>query len=63
VQDQLPLSLIEEQAEGEESAEECGDDGEGDGLDEPDGAYVFLRQRTFFWLGCGAGHGEVLYRL
>jgi len=55
VQDELPLSLIEEQAEGEESAEECGDYGEGDGLDEPDGADVFLRG-DFVWFVCGAGH-------
>ena len=41
MQDELPLALIEEQAEGEIAAEECGENGEGDGFDEPDGADVF----------------------
>jgi hypothetical protein len=37
VQDELPLALVEEQAEGEIAAEERRNDGEGDGFGEPDG--------------------------
>ena len=35
MQDELPLALIEEQAEGEIAAEERGNNGEGDGFEEP----------------------------
>jgi len=60
VQDELPLALVEEQAEGEIAAEERSNDGEGDGLDEPDGAddirWSGLRGGGLAWLGCGAGH-------
>ena len=67
MKDQLPLALVKEQAEGHVAAEERGENGEGDGFDEPDGADFFLvialRCGTLVWLGCGAGHGEVLYRL
>jgi len=37
VQHELPLTLVEEQAEGEVAAEERRNDGEGDGFNEPDG--------------------------
>ena len=36
VENQLPLTLIEEQAEGDISADKSGEDGEGYGLEEPD---------------------------
>jgi hypothetical protein len=54
------LALIEEQAEGEIAAEESHDDGDGDGLHEPDGADDF--RRSAGWRGVlaglrsGAGH-------
>jgi hypothetical protein len=60
VKDELPLALIEEQAEGEVSAEQRGESSEGDGFDEPDGAdYLVSNGRLFgslAWLGGGAGH-------
>ena len=37
MQHELPLTLVEEQAEGEVAAEERRNDGEGDGFNEPDG--------------------------
>jgi hypothetical protein len=37
VQDELPLALVEEQAEGEVATEERGKDGEDNGFDQPDG--------------------------
>jgi hypothetical protein len=55
VKDELPLALIEEEAEGEVAAEECAENDEGDGFDEPDRADVFLGGAVV-WLGCGAGH-------
>ena len=67
VQDELPLALVEEQAEGEVAAEERREDGEGDGFDEPDGAddirWSGLRLAAFGWLGGGAGHRGLLCRL
>jgi hypothetical protein len=60
VQDELPLALIEEEAEGEITTEEGRNDGEGDGFDKPDGAdYVRwsgLRWDGLVWLGDGAWH-------
>ena len=49
MQDELPLALVEEQAEGEIAAEERRKDGEGDGFDEPDGA------DDFRWSGLSVG--------
>ncbi len=60
MQDELPLALVEEQAEGEVAAEERRNDGEGDGSDKPDGAddirWGGLRWGGLGWLGGGAGH-------
>jgi hypothetical protein len=36
VQDELPVALVEEEAEGEPGAEEGGEEGEGEGLGEPE---------------------------
>ena len=60
VQDELPLALVEEQAEGEVAAEEGRNDGEGDGFDEPNGTddirWNGLRRSGLGWLGGGAWH-------
>ena len=60
MKNELPLALVEEQAEGEITAEESRDDGDGDSLDEPEGAYNFRGNvgwlGTFAGLRCGAGH-------
>jgi hypothetical protein len=42
VQDELPLALVEEQTEGEVSAEESRYNGDGDGLYQPHGADGFI---------------------
>ena len=60
VEDELPLPLVEEEAEGEIAADECSDDGCGYGLSEPKRAYDF--RRGVGWRGAlaglrsGAGH-------
>ena len=54
MQDELPLALVEEQAEGEVGAAERGEDGERDAFEEPDGADDFGGVGL---LWCGAGHG------
>jgi len=60
VQDELPLALVEEQAEGEVSAEESRNAGDGDGLHQPHGADVFILnfgwRSVLVWLRSGAGH-------
>jgi len=60
VQDELPLALIEEQAEGEIAAEESHDDGDGDGFHEPEWADGFRWSASWrgvlAWLRSGAGH-------
>ncbi len=60
VQDELPLALIKEQAEGEVAAEERRENGEADGLGEPDGVddirWSRLWWRALVWLGSGARH-------
>ncbi len=42
MKDELPLALVEEQAEGEVAAKKCSENGDGNGFDEPDRANVFL---------------------
>ena len=65
MQDELPLALIEEQAEGEVAAEESHDDGDDDGLHEPEGTYDFRRSAgwrgVLAWLRSGAGHESGFY--
>jgi hypothetical protein len=67
MQDYLPLALVEEQAERQIGAEECGNDGKGDGFDQPRWTYDLMRCAVgcgaSVWLGCGAGHWGILYRL
>ena len=56
MQDELPLALVKEQAEGEISGEKRREDGDGDGFDEPDGIdSVQCSGSTVVWLG-GARH-------
>ena len=60
VQDELPLALVEEQAEGEIAAEEGRENGEGNGFEQPDGArrlrWSGARRWRAVWLGSGARH-------
>jgi hypothetical protein len=63
VQDELPLTLVKEQAKGEITAEERRHDGENDSFDKPDGGddirWSGLRY-GLAWLGrrCGRGAGH-----
>ena len=65
VQDELPLALVEEQAEGEVSAEESRDDGDGDGFYQPHGADVFVLnfswRSVLVWFRSGAGHRSACF--
>ena len=60
MENELPLALIEEQAEGEIAAEESRADSNGDGLHEPEGVYDFRWSAgwrgVLAWLRSGAGH-------
>ena len=64
MQDQLPLALIEEEAEGEITADERCKDGESDGFNQPDGiddlwdwlGRCALVRRLSIGLGVGARH-------
>ena len=42
MQNELPGALIDEEADGQPGAEERGDDGGGEGFDEPEGIYVWI---------------------
>jgi hypothetical protein len=59
VQDELPLALVEEQAEGEIATEESRHDGESHSFDKPDGAddirWSGLRWDWPGWLGRRGG--------
>jgi len=60
VQHELPLTLVEEQAEGEVAAEQRRNDCEGDGFDEPEGTNDIWWSGLWVswpgWLGGGAWH-------
>jgi hypothetical protein len=63
VQHELPLTLVEKQAEGEVATEERREDGEGDGFNKPDGADDIRGSSLRYglaWLGrrCGRGAGH-----
>lgn len=64
MQDELPLPLVEEQTEGEITAEKRGEDREGDGLGQPDGTDNLRRSRlggAFFWFGGWVRHRRFLF--
>ena len=60
MQNELPLALVEEPAEGEIAAEERSNGSDGDGFDQPDGAddfrWMWLRGGAFVLSWSGAGH-------
>lgn len=64
MKDELPLALIEEQAERDVSADGGGENRQADGFGEPDGMYGVRWGGGLICcsgLGCGAGHGVSVF--